>query len=204
MLQKVIGVKGCIQLYEILADESSVYYVMERPEMCVDLFDLVASRGGLSEEQTRMYFRHIVEATEACHLAGVLHRDLKEENVLVNLNNGTIKLIDFGSGALLREDDYTDCPGTEVFFPPEFIVHGKYRGVPAEVWSLGVLLFSMTCNHVPFHSTEDICRGQLQFPATMSASLKHLISSMLSMKPSSRPTVGEILKHEWFNEGSDT
>ena len=183
LLQKVTGVKGCIQLYEFIEDEFTKFYIMERPEECCDLFDLVNSQYGLSEEDARKYFRQIVIATQACHEAGVLHRDLKE---------------DFGQGVLLRDDPYVESFGTDVYVPPEWVAYHHYHGVPATVWSLGVLLFSMLCNVVPFFTDMDICRGEVRFTTSVTADCEHLIRSMLSMDPERRPDLDAILKHKWM------
>ena len=68
--------------------------------------------------------------TKLCHKAGVFHRDLKEENILIDLDTGTTKIIDFGCGDLLmHKGTYTEYEGTREFFPPEWIKYGEYGGV---------------------------------------------------------------------------
>jgi serine/threonine protein kinase len=177
---------------------------MERPEKCVDLFGLVECNNGLlKEESCRRYFRQIVEATMACHHAGVLHNDLKEENILVDLQSDTVKLIDFGEGMLLKDEAYTDVTGTTEYNPPELITTGKYHGVSATVWSLGILLFSIACGNIPFHSADMICRGELHFPVGISPLLQDLIRSMLAVDPDTRPQLENILEHKWLKPSSD-
>ena len=84
---------------------------MERPVPCKDLFDFITKNGMLGEDMARNFFQQVVETIIACHKRGVIHRDIKDENLLVNLNTNDIKLIDFGSGAYLRNGPYKDFDG---------------------------------------------------------------------------------------------
>ena len=84
---------------------------MERPSQSQDLFDFITKKKYLKEPQAREFFKQIVETSLACEEAGVHHRDLKDENIIVDLETEKIKLIDFGSGSLLQEDDFTEFDG---------------------------------------------------------------------------------------------
>ncbi|XP_075042403.1 serine/threonine-protein kinase pim-2-like [Mixophyes fleayi] len=197
-LLKVKGHPGIIELLDWFETDHSFQIVMEMPEHSQDLLHIITEQGPLEEGVAGSLLRQLVEAVQHCHSKGVLHRDIKAENVLVSTRLETIKLIDFGCGVLLQDFPFTTFAGTLTYSPPEWIAFQEYNALPAAVWSLGVLLFYMVCGDIPFKTREEIIQAYISFRTSVSPDCEDLIRWCLSTRPSERPTLEEILQHHWL------
>lgn len=182
--------------------------ILERPDHFVDLFDYVAVRHKLKEHVAKKFFKDIFFAVKNCFDRGIVHRDIKDENILLELDprNEVVKLIliDFGSGSYMRKSDFVDFQGTKEFAPPEFFKYGRYNGEMLTVWSLGILLFSMLCGNVPWQHEMDILNANesdIWFPSNVnvSKSCADLIKWCLTSELTRRARLKDIYNHEWMN-----
>ncbi|KHN88173.1 Serine/threonine-protein kinase pim-1 [Toxocara canis] len=172
VLQKCQNITGVVRMLDWYELATAFVIVMERPERCQDLFDYITCHGRIAEGLAKNFFKQIVVTVIACAWKGILHRDIKDENVVIDLQTGRVKLIDFGCAIFFRGNNVplTHFEGTPLYSPPEWIMFSRYDGLQAAVWSLGILLYDMVCGDVPFHSEREIVwKGSLSWPFYVSA-----------------------------------
>jgi len=200
LMKAVQSVEGVVKLLDYFERSDSFVIVMERPDNCRDMFDYITEKGALEESVARGFFKQIVETVQACHSEGVIHRDIKDENILINTETGKLKLIDFGSGAFFKEEVFSEFEGTRVYSPPEWVTCSRYLDNEATVWSLGILLYDMVCGDIPFETDEEICNAELIFRNNVSESCQNLIRSCLRIRPGDRIQISQVLSHPWMRE----
>jgi hypothetical protein len=198
LMLRCYGHPGVIRLVDWYECLDSFILIMERPERAVDLFDYIREVGRITERDAAKIFKRIVDATIHIQKCGVVHRDIKDENIIINRDTGEAKLIDFGCGTLLRDTAYRDFSGTPEFYPPEWFTQREYYARTAAVWSLGVLLFDMLQGEIPFKQKEKIVENNPNYKNQITPEAKHLIQWLMSTNPKERPSIHEISSHPWL------
>jgi len=181
-----------------------------------ELLDAVMDRGMYSEADACYCFKQIVSGIAYLHSKGVVHRDLKMENLLLASPDDIthIKIVDFGlakSSGKLNCRMGTIC-GTPQYVAPEIIESAESYaayGKAVDMWSAGVVLFILLGGYPPFHHDnesvmfEQIRHGKFKFDEevwnTISSNAKDLIRKLLSVNPAARCTAEECLQHPWFS-----
>jgi MAP/microtubule affinity-regulating kinase len=154
-----------------------------------------------------------------CHSKGIIHRDIKLDNILLNYQ-GHIKVLfvfikmqicDFGvSKQIIKGQKLKGRCGTPAYIAPEIIKDLPYDGPMADVWSAGVVLYAMLYGNFPFRAenVEElealIVSGQYQLPDEISNDAKRLITKILNQDPEARPSIQEILADPWMKDVNET
>ncbi|KAM6968105.1 serine/threonine-protein kinase pim-1-like [Aplochiton taeniatus] len=188
-----------LQMLEWFDQPSRYVMVLERPEPCQDLTAFCHDHGGaLSEELAQQLMMQLLRALCHCSQRGVLHRDVKPENLLIQTDALLVKLFDFGCGDLLKNTPYKDFAGTLEYTPPEWFLQRQYLAGAATVWSVGVTLYNLVCGFQPFSTIRETIKGRVRFTKGISPECRHLIRWCLSTKAADRPTLEQILLHPWL------
>ncbi|XP_051961310.1 serine/threonine-protein kinase MARK2-like [Xyrauchen texanus] len=211
-IHQIIRHPNIVLLLETLETENCYYMAME---LCGggDLMDKICERKRLEEREVRRFTRQILSAVEHLHRHGIVHRDLKIENFLLDENNN-IKIVDFGLSNTLKADSLslellnTQC-GSPAYAAPELLAHRKY-GPKVDVWSVGVSMFAMLTGTLPFtvepfnikQLHQKMVNGEISaIPLDISKAAAQFVLSLLEPNPTKRPTVKAAMEDKWLNEG---
>ncbi|KAK4473368.1 hypothetical protein MN116_004526 [Schistosoma mekongi] len=205
-IMKMLNHPNIVRLYEVIESERHVYLVMEYAENG-EVFDHLVAHGRMKEREARAAFRQIVSAVEYCHQKKIVHRDLKAENLLFD-GYFNIKLADFGFSNLFDGAKKLDtfC-GSPPYAAPELFQGRKYDGPEVDVWSLGVILYTLVSGSLPFDAQhlkdlqERVLRGKYRVPFYMSTDCEALLRKLLVLNPSKRITLRNVMSDKWLNIG---
>ncbi|XP_054572995.1 serine/threonine-protein kinase MARK2-like [Eptesicus fuscus] len=173
-----------------------------------DLLEYLENYGQMNEGEARTVFRQVVSAVQYCHQRGIVHRDLKPGNILID-SDMTIKLADFGFSREVSDDKQRTFCGTICYSAPEILQRHTYDGRKTDVWSLGVVLYRMLTGVVPFEGDSivnvkrQILSGHFPVPCFMSREVQKLLRKLLTVDPSQRPTLEDVMKDPWLNKGQE-
>ena len=197
--------KNIIQLYEIMESENKLYIVMEYCEG-KELFDYIVKRKHLTEKEACRFFQQIINGVEYLHLNNITHRDLKPENLLLT-NKKRIKISDFGLSTKTNSyyDFLTTPCGTPSYAPPEMLRGDEYSGIYSDIWSCGIILYTMLVGNLPCAESKEyliyecIIKHNYEYPSYLSEAVKDLLEKILKVNPQERIGFEQIKKHPWFN-----
>ena len=184
-----------------LEKKSSFVLVMERIENCVDLFDLIKMYGSLQPETACIIFRQILQMVECLNRAGICHRDIKDENIIISMDTLEVKLIDFGCATTLSSGQVTDFCGTPEFYPPEFWRNRKYTHEGLTTWSLGIVLYILLNGSLPYETVDEVAHFRIESTDHFAKSCKTVqkIFKSLHTFPCIRPSLDQLsdLADQW-------
>ncbi|XP_060903208.1 MAP/microtubule affinity-regulating kinase 4 isoform X3 [Labrus mixtus] len=207
-IMKTLNHPNIVQLFEVIETEKTLYLIMEYASGG-EVFDYLVAHGRMKEKEARAKFRQIVSAVHYCHLKNIVHRDLKAENLLLDAD-ANIKIADFGFSNEFSAGSKLDtfC-GSPPYAAPELFQGKKYDGPEVDIWSLGVILYTLVSGSLPFDGQnlkelrERVLRGKYRVPFYMSTDCEGILRRFLVLNPTKRCSLEQIMKDKWMNVGYD-
>ncbi|XP_062252753.1 MAP/microtubule affinity-regulating kinase 3a isoform X22 [Platichthys flesus] len=205
-IMKILNHPNIVKLFEVIETERTLYLVMEYASGG-EVFDYLVAHGRMKEKEARAKFRQIVSAVQYCHQKHIVHRDLKAENLLLDADMN-IKIADFGfSNEFTMGNKLDTFCGSPPYAAPELFQGKKYDGPEVDVWSLGVILYTLVSGSLPFDGQnlkelrERVLRGKYRIPFYMSTDCENLLKRFLVLNPAKRGTLEQIMRDRWINAG---
>jgi len=194
-----------IKIFDVLEDSKYLFLIIEYASRG-ELFNFLAQKREINNREALCFFQQIISGLEYCHKQRICHRDLKLENILLDIDY-TIKIADFGMASLSIPDVMlkTFC-GSPHYASPEIISNEPYNGIKSDIWSCGIILYALVTGKLPFDEENDNIRklfNKIRFepakiPKTIPYECRDLIRSLLTINPEKRITLERIKQHIWF------
>ncbi|XP_034146749.1 calcium/calmodulin-dependent protein kinase type II delta 1 chain isoform X4 [Esox lucius] len=203
-----------VRLHDSISEEGFHYLVFDLVTGG-ELFEDIVAREYYSEADASQCIQQILESVNHCHQSGIVHRDMKPENLLLasKLKGAAVKLADFGLAIEVQGDQqaWFGFAGTPGYLSPEVLRKDPY-GKPVDMWACGVILYILLVGYPPFWDEDQhrlyqqIKAGAYDFPSpewdTVTPEAKDLINKMLTINPVKRVTATDALKHPWIFQRS--
>ena len=224
-LMKKLNHPNITRILELFEDKEYILIIMEYINGG-NLFSFLKKRRKVSEKTAKFLYKQIILGIKYMHKQNIVHRDIKLENILIDLNNN-IKICDFGIGRVLSSPDqllFDQC-GTPMYIAPEILLSTKekgYKGFPVDIWSSGIALYILLSGSLPFsfkdgksisveesekndnNNSEElqfsIINSEPKFLENISDEARDLLNGLLNKNPDKRLTCDEILSHPWLKD----
>ncbi len=190
-----------IKCYDVIDTNDALYIVMEIADGG-DVLDYINKRTRLTESVARLLFHDLLSGIEHCHTMSIVHRDLKCENLLLS-SQMILKISDFGFAREVDGKNLETYCGSYAYAAPEVILGQPYIGEPADIWSMGVILYAMVVGRLPFKDNDvktllSEISHHITLPSYLTDDIKDLIVRMLTYNPLERVTIAQIKCHTWL------
>ena len=212
--------KSIIRLYDIVETDDALYIFMELGRGG-ELFERIIEHGPPSEDDCKILMRNLLEAVAYLHEKGIVHRDLKLENILMaspSKDCFDLKLVDFGTAKPAGQGRKTFC-GSMSYIAPEVLQRkntvkglGSY-GKGADMWSVGVIAYVCLSGRPPFNEElqdeihvyiNEVLKFDGECWATVSSQAKAFLRSLLVIDETKRLTAKDALAHPWLSSFSES
>ena len=196
-----------VKTYDVVYDTNFIFIIME---YCPngELFSYILSLSCLPEMEVNRLLRQSLQALQYIHEKSIAHRDIKPENLLLDADMN-IKFCDFGLCKTMKKNCLLKTPcGSPFYAPPEVINNVDYDGFKSDIWSLGIVTYTMATGNLPWTETnqtllfEQITNMDVTIPSKLSPPLQQILSMMLQRDPNKRPSAKELLEMPWLQEDS--
>mmetsp|Transcript_63887 Transcript_63887/g.152358 ORF Transcript_63887/g.152358 Transcript_63887/m.152358 type:complete len:402 (+) Transcript_63887:2082-3287(+) len=194
-----------IKIFDVLEDSRYLFLIIEYA--CRgELFNFLVEKRRINNKEALSFFQQLITGLEYCHKHRICHRDLKLENILLDIDYN-IKIADFGMASLSIPNAMlkTFC-GSPHYASPEVVSNEPYNGIKADIWSCGIILYALLTGKLPFDEENENIRklfNKIRFepakiPKTISIDCRELIRSLLTIDPEKRITIEKIKNNSWF------
>ena len=205
VVMKLIDHPNIMRLYDVWETSTELYLILEYIQGG-ELFDYICNKGRLPTFEALGYFQQIIAAMDYCHRFNIAHRDLKPENILLD-QDFNIKIADFGMA--IWENNTNDkmlrtACGSPHYAAPEVLGGQAYNGAAADIWSCGIILYTLLSGKLPFQAPDDetlvtqVAIGKFDMPVDIDPRAQDLIWKMLNTDSGKRIPMSGILNHPFF------
>lgn len=193
-----------IELFEVIETTYNYFLVMEYAEKG-ELFDYILEQKEIPEKEACRLFQQMLRGIEYLHHMHITHRDIKPENLLLD-KHLNVKIVDFGLSASYEPGKLLKTPcGSPCYASPEMIEGHDYDGSQVDIWSMGIVLYTMMCGRLPFQdqNTAELFRkiasGEYFVPEFLSDNAKNFVGGLLKVNREERFNISQIKAHPWYH-----